>query len=561
MRFITNQPGITLEQAIEVLLQPRKALAIDIETVSIKNPLPLGIGVAISSTVGYYFFNTKDPLLMEVVGQTPILPYHNCKFDMPLMRGMGYTINGYEDTKMLAYALGYMDTTLAGMSMEFLRPCPSVTDLWESKDQGNINIDHVKLGQICMTHAMNTYLLWEKLARTPLYEDIDKPCIELLIEMEKWGLLVDQYRLTQLEYEVYAKAKRLKMDLLDELGNINLASNLQVAKALQSKGILGTRKTKAGKDSVSDESLRPLNHPTANKILDWRSEMKTLTTYVPAFRNVDATGRMHTKFGYTSTGRWSSSDPNHQNLTRDEKFNGMTLRSCIAAEPGYTFVSLDASQIELRVVAILSQDPLMLQALKEKDLHMATAIQVFGYTDDVTLMKERRYNAKQLNFAILYGADAEKVAEMAGCTIGEAEELIEQYFNTYRVLHRWIKGIHKGAKESGYVTNLFGRKRQIPELISPNWRLREKGERESVNTIVQGTAVDIVKRMMLYLRGELSSQVRLVLQVHDEILWETPLELLQHTLDTIAGMYPAFPDYPCTLKIGEYYGELKEVVL
>ena len=135
-----------------------------------------------------------------------------------------------------------------------------------------------------------------------------------------------------------------------------------------------------------------------------------------------------------------------------------TLRSCIVAEEGYTFISLDASQIELRVVAILSQDPLLLKVLESEDLHLATAIQVFGWTDDQEEMARRRYNAKQLNFAVLYGADAYKVSEMASIPVLEAEELIGAYFRKYPVLYQWIQDRKTQAKIDGYVVNLFGRK-------------------------------------------------------------------------------------------------------
>jgi len=236
-----------------------------------------------------------------------------------------------------------------------------------------------------------------------------------------------------------------------------------------------------------------------------------------------------------------------------------TLRSCIVAEKGYTFLSLDVNQIELRVVAILSQDPLLLEALKSEDLHMATAIQVFGYTDDKELMAKRRYDAKQLNFAILYGADAYKVAEMAKCTEMEAEELIGKYFRTYVVLKQWIDNIKAQAKQDGFVTNLFGRIRPIPELNAGSWRLREKGEREAINSTVQGTAVDIVKLMMLYLRRIFPSEIRLVLQVHDEILWEVPDELMDTALEQSKELELAFPDYPVSVAVGKIYGEMEKI--
>ena len=554
MRYVTNQDG-----DLERLLQTRY-LALDIETVSVKNKLPLGIGVAVSPTEGYYFFNPKDPVLMEAVAGATKVALHNCKFDIPLLRDLGYVINDFDDTKMLAYSRGYPDTSLETLTQEVLfRPYRAVTEQWKDKNQGNLGIDHKVMGEICLSHALHTFALWEGLKPVELYEKIDRPCVELLMEMEQWGLLVDQYRLTQLEQDVFTRAMELKRELIAEIGDINLGSSIQVAKALYDLGIVGTKKTKANKDSVSDESLRPLDNPIANKILAWRREMKTLSTYVPAFRSVDVKGRMHTSFGLTSTGRWSSSGPNLQNMTRDDRFKGITLRGCIAAEEGYIFIAMDASQLELRVVAILSQDPKMLEIIEASDLHMAAAVQIFGHTDDKDEMKRRRYDAKQLNFAILYGADSRKVSEMAGCSKEKAEELINQYFATYPVLKRWIDNVQRHAKASGFVTNMFGRIRHIPEITSASFKLRAKGEREAVNSVVQGTAVDIVKLMMLYLKDSLDPQVRMVLQVHDEILLEVPEGMVESTLEKVGELAQAFPDYPCTVKVGKYYGNMEEL--
>jgi len=311
MRFITNFT-CTREEAGELLATTWDKVSLDIETVSLTNTLPLGIAIGIDGDRGFYFFNPKDTLLMELVTRTPTIITHNGAFDLFIMRQLGYTFQNFEDTMLLAYSAGILDKSLEALSFSVLgRECPSVTSQWRKKDQGNIAIDHVKMGGMSIIHACNTYALWEKLPHTPLYEEIDRPAIDLVLEMERWGVLIDQVMLTEVEQATVVRVNQIEQELFEELGELNLASNPQVAKVLQEKGILGTRKTKAGKISVSDESLRPLNHPTANKILK---------TYVPAFRQPDVNGRIHTQFGYTNTGRWSSKQPNLQNITRDEKF-------------------------------------------------------------------------------------------------------------------------------------------------------------------------------------------------------------------------------------------------
>lgn len=319
MRFLVNRQ-CTLDQALELIREPHGKVAIDIETVSLENRLPLGIGIAVSKDLAFYFFNPRDELAHLLIESGTII-VQNAAYDIPILRALGYHIPHWEDSMLIAYSAGILDNSLHDLAQSlFLKECPSVTALWRKKDQGNVAIDHVKLGKICMTHACLTYAIEATLPKTELYYIIDKPCVELLMEMEANGLLINQYTLTRVEQDVINRVTPLEVELKAELEVENLFSNPQVAQSLRDRGIIGTRKTKSDKDSVSEESLKPLNLDITNKILKWRSLQKNLTTYVPAFRNVDANGRLHTRFGYTRTGRWSSSKPNHQNITRDEKF-------------------------------------------------------------------------------------------------------------------------------------------------------------------------------------------------------------------------------------------------
>lgn len=239
--------------------------------------------------------------------------------------------------------------------------------------------------------------------------------------------------------------------------------------------------------------------------------------------------------------------------------NIATLRSCIVSEEGHTFLSLDASQIELRVLAILSQDKQMLADLETGDLHMATAIRMYGWSDDEEVMKKRRYDAKQCNFATVYGADEYKIAEMFECTLEEAMEFMEEHRRTYPRLYEWMDEKIAQAKEDGFVQNMFGRIRPLPELYAGSFKIREKAEREVVNSVVQGSAIDIIKLAMLYLRKILHPRVRLVLNVHDEMLWECPDDLLQQSLEQCKELEQAFPDYPFDIRIGRIYSALEEI--
>jgi len=233
-----------------------------------------------------------------------------------------------------------------------------------------------------------------------------------------------------------------------------------------------------------------------------------------------------------------------------------TLRSCIVAEQGHTFLSLDAIQVELKVLAVLSQDPKMLEDLRTGDLHLATAIRMFGWTDDADEMKSRRYKAKQGNFALVYGADEYKLSEMLECSLEEATQFMADHRATYPVLYQWMADKVAQAKEDGYVVNMFGRIRPIPELSGGTWKMREKAEREVVNTIVQGTAVDIVKLAMLQLRAMFDKSIRLVLQVHDELVFECPDALLPQALEQCKELSQFFPQYPFSISTGKVYGEM-----
>ena len=324
MRFLAkaDKKIESQEEAIEIMKQPRKKIGLDIETVDTENKLPLGIGIAISPTTGFYFFDVKDELAQGMVASASLVAMQNAKFDLPILESLGYHVDYFDDTKLLAYSAGILDNSLQDLAMEILfKECPSVTSQWRKKNQGNVGIDHVKMGGMCITHACLTYALHDKLPKTELYYSLDKPCINLLMEMERWGLLIDQYKLTKVEQSVANIAFPLEKELMEELNVDNVGSNPQVAEALEKLGVIPTKKTKSKAVSVGEESLKPLNLPLTNKILKWRSLMKTLNTYVPAFRKVDANGRMHTEFGYTRTGRFSSKNPNHQNITRDEKFD------------------------------------------------------------------------------------------------------------------------------------------------------------------------------------------------------------------------------------------------
>lgn len=236
-----------------------------------------------------------------------------------------------------------------------------------------------------------------------------------------------------------------------------------------------------------------------------------------------------------------------------------TLRGCIIAADGFTLISLDASQVELRVLAYESGDTQMIEDLKTGDIHMATATRMFGFTEDEAEMKSRRYKGKQGNFADVYGIQDDGLAALLECSLEEVAEFRATRKATYPQLYKWMNNVKVQAGQDGYVVNMFGRVRPIPELHSASRKMREKARRETVNTLVQGTAVDIVKIAGLYLRDVLDYRVRFILQVHDEWLLECPDELLDESLVKCRTLGRILPQYPFNITIGKVYNELKEV--
>jgi len=296
-----------MEQVEALLREKREYVSVDVETVTVENQVPLGIAVGLSAKIGVYFFNPRDPLLREVLDGVDFVVLHNAKFDLPILARQGFFIPRFEDTKILAYSNGILENSLESLSIELLtEPCPSVKDQWLPKIKANIGVDHVKMGGMSIIHACNTYALWELLPKPDLYYEIDKPCISLVMEMESWGVKIDQFKTTEIDHQTTIRVRELEAELARILGPINLNSNPQIVKALQGIGVMGTRKTKTGADSVSEDSLKALNHPVANQILEHRKLMKTINTYIVAFRNVDSRGRVQTRLNYTTTGRWRS---------------------------------------------------------------------------------------------------------------------------------------------------------------------------------------------------------------------------------------------------------------
>ena len=372
-------------------------------------------------------------------------------------------------------------------------------------------------------------VLKERLRETgmeALFETIEMPLIYSLHHMEEAGIHVEQRELKAYGDRLKVQIERLEKEIYRQVGEeFNINSPKQLGEILFDKMKLkGGKKTKTGYSTAADvlEKLAP-DCPVVQMVLDYRQLTKLNSTYAEGLAAyIGAAGRIHGKFNQTitATGRISSTEPNLQNIPVRMEL-GREIRKVFVAREGCTFVDADYSQIELRILAHMSGDERLIEAYREaQDIHAITASQVFHIPLDQVTPLQRR-NAKAVNFGIVYGISAFGLSEGLSISRKEAMEYIEKYFETYPGVKKFLDGLVEQAKEQGYVSTLFGRRRPIPELNSP--RTRAFGERVAMNSPIQGTAADIMKIAMVEVDRELRRrklESRIVLQVHDELLVE-----------------------------------------
>ncbi|MHB8370617.1 MAG: DNA polymerase [Leptospirales bacterium] len=370
----------------------------------------------------------------------------------------------------------------------------------------------------------------ERLGVGELLRSVEIPVARILVDMEKAGIPVDPGRISKAKETIEDKITALESEITREAGqSFSILSPKQVGEILYGKlGLPPPRRTGKGTGAPSTdeealEALAPL-HPLPRLILSFRQLRKFLSTYLlPMEEGREADGRLHGQFNQTvaATGRLSSSRPNLQNIPARTEL-GRLVRRCFVAPPGTLFLSADYSQVELRLLAHLSKDPFLLDAFtRGDDIHARTAALLFG--EPVTAESRRR--AKTINFGILYGMSAFSLSQDLGVDQASAQEIIDRYFSVVAGVMPYFEGIREEAKRTGRIRTILGRIRPIPEIRAENRNLREYGERMAVNSVLQGSAADLVKKAMVDLvRGLAASggRSRLLLQVHDELLLEVP---------------------------------------
>jgi DNA polymerase-1 len=381
-----------------------------------------------------------------------------------------------------------------------------------------------------------------------LYRELELPIAEVLFRIERNGVLIDAATLAQQSDELGRKIMALEAEAQALAGQpFNLGSPKQLAEILFTRqGLPVVKKTPGGAPSTDEEVLEKLaeDYPLPKKILEHRSFAKLKNTYtdkLPKMIN-PATGRVHTSFGQATavTGRLASTDPNLQNIPI-RTAEGRRIRSAFVAPAGRRIVSADYSQIELRIMAHLSDDPRLLEAFAQgEDVHRATAGEVFGLTP-IEVSSEQRRAAKAINFGLIYGMSAFGLAKQIGVDRTAAAAYMDRYFARYPGVARYMEETRAVARDKGYVETVFGRRLWLPEIRSSNAGRRQGAERAAINAPMQGTAADLIKRAMIAVQDWLEAQQLrslLILQVHDELVLEAPeseIDLLREALPKLMG--------------------------
>jgi DNA polymerase-1 len=447
---------------------------------------------------------------------------HNCKLLQLLLAKQGIALAGVAD-----------DTMLYSYLLEPLASSHTLAD-------AVLRLQGRKISPSLAEAANRTYQLSELLRPEivreelqTLYSEIELPLASVLAEVEAAGVRIDTEILARMSGEFDKELTALTHQIYDLAGgSFDIDSPRQLGEILFEKLKLpgGKRLKKSGQYSTDASVLEALaeKHDLPRKIIEYRTRAKLKSTYIDALPKFiqPETGRLHTSFNQTvaRTGRLSSSNPNLQNIPIGDEF-GLRIRSAFVADPGCQLISADYSQIELRVLAHLSQDPLLIEAFtRDEDIHSRTALEIFGVPPGLQNHEHRRM-AKAINYGVIYGLSSFGLAGRTGTSRTEAQRYIDTYFERYSKVKDYLEGLVEQARTTGRVRTAFGRLRPMPEINSPDVQARNRAEREAMNTPLQGTAADLMKLAMVKTQKRLERekmQTRMILTVHDELVFEAP---------------------------------------
>ena len=563
-------------------LSAAESFAFDTETTSLDAISAQLVGISISPTPGEAYYipvghvgwgGVKQlPLEQVINGLKPLLEdtslaklAHNGKYDMTILAEHGVEVNNLSfDTMVAAYLLG--EKSLGLKTLAFSKLGIEMTPITALIGSGSkqISMSQVEIKQAAdyaCADADITGQLAELLSRElhqqgvwQLFSEVEMPLVPVLVTMERNGVALDTELMREMSHRLGEQLLQLETEIYNNVGHqFNINSPQQLSCILfEELKLPPTRKTKGGYSTGASvlEELRGA-HPVIEFILDYRQLAKLKSTYIDTLPNLinPKTGRVHTSFNQTktATGRLSSSEPNLQNIPVRGKA-GRKIRQAFIAPPGSCLLAGDYSQIDLRALAHLSQDSRLLNAFQQdEDIHTATAAQLYG-VDASQVTKDMRRLAKTVNFGVIYGMSDYGLEQATGLSREESAQFIASYFDKYPGVKQYLESTKEQAREAGYVQTLLGRKRFIPEINSPNRQVREAAERMAINMPVQGTSADIIKVAMVNLHREMDERrlkSKLLLQVHDELIFEVP----QEELETMRQLVPQVMTTALTLSV------------
>ncbi len=570
---VTYSTAATEKEILEVVKQLRNAdeLCFDTETDNKDAIVANLVGISLCAKEGVAFYiptNVEGALdskqVLELIdpllgNKKSLKIAQNFKYDYLVLLRAGIKVKGpVFDTMVAAYLLdASQKLSMDALAKKYLNyePVSIQSLIGKGKLQKSMSeLPYKEIADYACEDADVTLQLY-KLFRDKLDEDklteiaqeIEFPLIRVLAEMERAGVSIDVEMLNEFSEELTKDLDELEKKIFEKTEvEFNLNSPRQLGDVLFDKLKLPSgKKTKTGQYSTNERVLTALaaEYEVPSLVLDYRSLSKLRSTYVDALPKLvnEQTGRIHTELNQTvaATGRLSSSNPNLQNIPiRTQR--GREIRKAFVPAGGFKMLAADYSQVELRVIASISQDQNMMQAFKNnEDIHARTAKEIFGLNSFEDVTPNHRRKAKEVNFGIPYGVSAYGLANRLGISNTEGKEMIEQYFARFPGIQNYIDETVRQAKNDGFVTTLMGRRRYIPDINSRNWNVRGFAERTAINMPIQGTAADIIKLAMIQIQNYLQEnefQSKMLLQVHDELIFEIANEEEEFLPEIIRNM-------------------------
>ena len=590
-------------------LQEAGSFAFDTETTSLDPMRADLVGLSFATAPGRAWYvpvghqqGSQLPLEQVLAEVRPLMESaqlgksaHNANFDLMMLANYGINVQNVDhDTMIAAHLLGKTGIGLKNLALEVLgeEMTPITKLIGTGKKQ--ITFDQVPIEAATPYAAADADMTGrlrsvfepqvnnqEGLAR--LMSDMELPLVPVLVDMQRQGIKVDTGVLHEMSRDLSEQIQQVEEEfrqtIKEKVGglSVNINSPQQLSDLLfQTLALPRTRRTKTGY-STDANALQDLKTrlteadinasiegiQVVDQILEYRQIAKLKSTYVDALPGMvnPATGRIHTSYNQTgsATGRVSSSEPNLQNIPIRTELGRQVRRAFVAPDaPRWLLFSADYSQIELRVLAHLSQDPGLLEAFRKgEDIHSATASSMFEVPINEVDSEMRRI-AKVLNFGVIYGLSAHGISQQTGFSREEGSNFIESYFNKYPGISEYLEGVKASARENQYVETLLGRRRSVPEINASNFNVRGAAERMAINMPIQGTAADIMKLAMIRVHRRLAEEglrAKMLLQVHDELVFEVPQEEMETLKDLVFDEMPAAMELDVTLKVDAKWGE------